>query len=138
MASSTPGTPIKRSFSLPIQPSRVSSSPDPTIEILYNLPSARIVAFTTNSTARPSSSNGSPVAEDQPGTLLWVSPFERTLAIGMPATSAILAECYIGLWLIWPVDTRCTAYLSSSWKCSIPELRECSSTDFTQVTVLVC
>jgi hypothetical protein len=51
--------------------------------MLYSLPTARIVAFTTSSTARPSSSNGSPVAEDQPGTLSWVSRFERTLAVGM-------------------------------------------------------
>ncbi|KAN0101923.1 Inheritance of peroxisomes protein 1 domain containing protein [Hyaloscypha variabilis] len=82
MAPSIPGTPIKRSFSLPVQPTKVPSSPDPTIEILYTLPSARIVAFTTSLTARPSSSSGSPGLEDQPGTLPWVSRFERTLAVG--------------------------------------------------------
>jgi hypothetical protein len=83
MAPSAPGTPVKRSFSLPAQPTKSSSSLDSTIEILYTLPSARIVAFITSSTARPSSSSGSPVVEDQPGTLSWVSPFERTLAVGM-------------------------------------------------------
>jgi hypothetical protein len=83
MAFPMPETPMKRSFSLPAQPSKPSLSPDPTVEILYTLPSARIVAFTSSSTTRPSSSNGSPVAADQPGTLSWVSRFERTLAVGM-------------------------------------------------------
>ncbi|TVY89997.1 hypothetical protein LAWI1_G001302, partial [Lachnellula willkommii] len=73
---------ITRSFSQPV--ARTASIPDPQIEVLYNLPSVRIVAFTTpNSISRPSSSHGSPaVEEDAPGTLPWVSPYERTIAIG--------------------------------------------------------
>jgi hypothetical protein len=83
MAFPMPETPMKRSFSLPTQPSKAPSSPDPTVEILYTLPSARIIAFTASSITRPSSSNGSALAGDQPGTLSWVSLFERTLAVGM-------------------------------------------------------
>ncbi|KAH6677481.1 inheritance of peroxisomes protein 1-domain-containing protein [Halenospora varia] len=72
---------LKRSFSLP--PSRSASSPDPQVEVLFNLPSVRIVAFTTSaSPLRPGSNNGSPIVEDAPGTLPWVSRFERTIAIG--------------------------------------------------------
>ncbi|TVY19191.1 hypothetical protein LARI1_G002338 [Lachnellula arida] len=73
---------ITRSFSQPV--ARTASIPDPQIEVLYNLPSVRIVAFTTpNSIYRPSSSHGSPaVEEDAPGTFPWVSPYERTIAIG--------------------------------------------------------
>lgn len=73
---------ITRSFSQPV--ARTASTPDPQIEVLYNLPSVRIVAFTTpNSIYRPGSSHGSPaVEEDTPGTLPWVSRYERTIAIG--------------------------------------------------------
>ncbi|TVY23295.1 hypothetical protein LHYA1_G007870 [Lachnellula hyalina] len=73
---------ITRSFSQPV--ARTASTPDPQIEVLYNLPSVRIVAFTTpNSIYRPGSSHGSPaVEEDAPGTLPWVSRYERTIAIG--------------------------------------------------------
>jgi hypothetical protein len=94
MASSTPATPIaRRTFSLPSLPSaRLASSPDPQIEVLFTLPSVRIIAFTTptststsasSSTSRPSSSNGNYVVEEAPGTLPWVSRFERTIAVGM-------------------------------------------------------
>ncbi|KAF4632671.1 hypothetical protein G7Y89_g5457 [Cudoniella acicularis] len=72
---------LKRSFSLP--PSRSPTTPDPQVEVLYNLPSARIIAFSTsNSLIRPGSNNGSPIVEDIPGTLPWVSRFERTIAVG--------------------------------------------------------
>ncbi|CAG8954190.1 hypothetical protein HYFRA_00005810 [Hymenoscyphus fraxineus] len=72
----------RRSVSLP--PPRSAINPDPQVEILYNLPSVRIVAFTTSSTAaiRQSSSHESPIIEEQPGTLPWVSRSERTIAIG--------------------------------------------------------
>ncbi|KUJ14745.1 uncharacterized protein LY89DRAFT_619896 [Mollisia scopiformis] len=90
MASMEPTTPsVKRSFSLPPQTSKTASSPDSQIEILYNLPSVRIVQFnagkgtaSVTSSSRPSSSSGSPVIEEQPGTLSWVSRFERTIAVG--------------------------------------------------------
>ena len=83
MASSNPTTPVaRRAFSLPA--ARPASNPDPRIEVLYNLPAVRIVAFTTQSpTTRPGSRNGSPVVDEVPGTLSWVSRFERTIAIGM-------------------------------------------------------
>jgi hypothetical protein len=83
MASSTSVTAIsRRSFSLPA--TRAVSTPDPQVEILYTLPSARIVSFTTsNQTFRPSSSNESPAAEVETGTLPWISRFERTIAVGM-------------------------------------------------------
>ncbi|TVY34623.1 hypothetical protein LSUB1_G004476 [Lachnellula subtilissima] len=48
---------ITRSFSQPV--ARTASTPDPQIEVLYNLPSVRIIAFTTpNSIYRPGSSMG--------------------------------------------------------------------------------
>jgi len=77
----TPGP--RRSSSLPVG-RLASSSPDPQIEILFTLPSVRIISFTTSSkpTSRPSSSNGSVVVEEEPGTLSWVSRFERTIAVG--------------------------------------------------------
>jgi hypothetical protein len=80
---STPSTPIfRRSFSLPA--TKTASSPDPQIEVLYNLPSARVIAFTTgNASATPNSSNGSPKIEEELGTLTWSSRFERTIAMGM-------------------------------------------------------
>ena len=78
----TPGP--RRSSSLPVG-RLASSSPDPQIEILFTLPSVRIISFTTSSkpTSRPSSSNGSVVVEEEPGTLSWGSRFERTIAVGM-------------------------------------------------------
>ncbi|KAE8450058.1 hypothetical protein EG329_007198 [Mollisiaceae sp. DMI_Dod_QoI] len=89
MASTAPTTPaIKRSFSLPPQIEKTASSPDQ-IEILYNLPSVRIIQFnagkaavTSVSSSRPTSSSGSPAIEEQPGSLSWVSRFERTIAVG--------------------------------------------------------
>lgn len=83
MATATPEpSPLsKRSFSLPI--ARSSPSSDPQIEVLYTLSSARIVDFTaSNPQARPGSSNGVPSAEDEIGQLSWVSPRERTIAVG--------------------------------------------------------
>ncbi|CZR57533.1 uncharacterized protein PAC_07422 [Phialocephala subalpina] len=90
MASIPPTTPtVKRSFSLPLQATKAASSPDPQIEILYNLPSVRIIQFNAGkapaasiSSSRPSSSSGSPAVEELPGTLSWVSRFERTIAVG--------------------------------------------------------
>ncbi|RDL32447.1 uncharacterized protein BP5553_08903 [Venustampulla echinocandica] len=76
---------VRRSFSLPPSNSKGPSSPDPQVEILYNLPSVRIVAFvttSTNSARRTSLSYGSPIVEDEPGTLPWVSRAERTIAVG--------------------------------------------------------
>lgn len=86
----TPTTPaVKRSFSLSPQATKTASSPDPQIEILYNLPYVRIIQFnagkaaaTSISSSRPSSSSGSPAVEELPGTLSWVSRFERTIAVG--------------------------------------------------------
>lgn len=85
MAPSTPLTPStptpRRSYSLPA--SKTASSPDSQIEVLYNLPSARIIAFTTGTTTSRSSSNiGSPIVEEKPGSLSWSSRSERTIAIG--------------------------------------------------------
>lgn len=80
MASSSPV--FRRTVSTPV--ARNPSTPDPQIEVLFNLPSVRIVAFVTpSSTYRPGSSHGSPtVVEETPGTLPWVSRAERTLAVG--------------------------------------------------------
>jgi hypothetical protein len=80
---STPSTPVsRRSFSLPV--ARGAANSDPQIEVLYTLPSARIVSFTTsNPPSRPNSSNGISAEEDEPGTLSWVSRFESTIAVGM-------------------------------------------------------
>ena len=73
---------FRRSFSLPTP--KPATSPDPQVEVLFNLPSVRIVAFTTSSTTiRPESRNGSSAVEEKPGTLPWVSRFERTIAVGM-------------------------------------------------------
>ncbi|KAG9229639.1 inheritance of peroxisomes protein 1-domain-containing protein [Amylocarpus encephaloides] len=72
---------LRRSFSLP--PPKSVATPDPQVEVLFTLPSVRIVAFTTSiSTTRYEVKNGSPAAEDKPGTLPWVSRFERTIAVG--------------------------------------------------------
>lgn len=106
MASTTaPTTPAtKRSFSLPPQSaSRSASSPDPQIEILYNLPSVRIVQFNagktatvTTSSSRPSSSSGSPAVDEKPGTLSWVSRIESTIAVGTNKTSSKSGSSYRG------------------------------------------
>jgi hypothetical protein len=82
MASSMPSTPApRRSVSLP--PARLSSSsPDPQIEILFTLPSARIISFSSKSSSRPGSSSGAINIEEEPGTLSWASTFERTIAVG--------------------------------------------------------
>lgn len=134
MDPSTPA-PLRRSFSLPITP-RQPSSPDSQIEVLYTLPSAKIVAFTTSNTtphapsSRPSSSSGSPVRDAEPGTLSWVSRFERTIALGMLShaiqTSHLLIIC------------RRPTYISSSRKCGFLELRQCLEANLTQVASLVC
>ncbi|KAH6721401.1 inheritance of peroxisomes protein 1-domain-containing protein [Leptodontidium sp. MPI-SDFR-AT-0119] len=81
---SNPATPApQRSSSLPVG-RLASSSPDPQIEILFTLPSVRIISFTTSSkpSSRPGSSSGSIIVEEEPGTLSWVSRFERTIAVG--------------------------------------------------------
>jgi hypothetical protein len=102
MASSSPV--YRRSVSQPV--ARTASAPDPQIEVLYNLPSVRIVAFTTPSSIyRPSSSHGSPVVEDAPGTLPWVSRSERTIAVGM--CSFTISELILDYW-IRPVAYRGT------------------------------
>jgi len=82
MAATPEPSPLsKRSLSLPV--ARSSPSSDPQIEVLYTLNSARIVDFTTSNTqARPGSSNGIPSVEDEVGKLSWVSPRERTIAVG--------------------------------------------------------
>jgi hypothetical protein len=76
MASLTPTTRVpRRSVSLPVP--RRPSGPDPQIEVLYTLPSARIISFQTSSSRSRSSSSG-----DSP-SLPWISQFERTIAVGM-------------------------------------------------------
>ncbi|RFU23785.1 hypothetical protein B7463_g12549, partial [Scytalidium lignicola] len=55
----------------------------PLLEILYTLPTARIVSFTTsipNSGSSPV--KDSPRREPEPGSLSWTSRFERTIAVG--------------------------------------------------------
>ncbi|PBP19204.1 hypothetical protein BUE80_DR009982 [Diplocarpon rosae] len=82
---STTTTPLARRSSSPLVGRLASSSPDPQIEILFTLPSVRIISFTTTSSkvsSRPGSSNGASIVEDEPGTLSWVSRFERTIAVG--------------------------------------------------------
>ncbi|PBP18715.1 hypothetical protein BUE80_DR010289 [Diplocarpon rosae] len=82
---STITTPLARRSSSPSVGRLASSSPDPQIEILFTLPSVRIISFTsTSSKFSPGSgsSNGASIVEDEPGTLSWVSRFERTIAVG--------------------------------------------------------
>ncbi|RKF74897.1 hypothetical protein GcM1_237102 [Golovinomyces cichoracearum] len=74
--------PISRSASRSSSASPLSTS-NSQIEILYSLPDARIVEF------KPSALNFKSVArtesaviEAEPGTLSWVSRFERTIAVG--------------------------------------------------------
>jgi hypothetical protein len=82
MASSTPTTPSRRSVSLPPRSDSRTSSQN-LIEVLYRIPSARIISFSTsNATPRPSSSNGSPAGEEELGNLSWQSRSERTIAVG--------------------------------------------------------
>ncbi|EKD14213.1 uncharacterized protein L3040_003647 [Drepanopeziza brunnea f. sp. 'multigermtubi'] len=71
----------RRSVSLP-PPRLASSSPDPQIEILFTLPSARVISFSSKPSSRPGSSSGATNTEEEPGTLSWASPFERTIAVG--------------------------------------------------------
>ncbi|ESZ96187.1 hypothetical protein SBOR_3462 [Sclerotinia borealis F-4128] len=64
---------------------RLSSGPDPQIEILYSVDGARIVSFSTllSGSSRPSSSNGSAEEDTEIGSSLrWSSPVERTIAVG--------------------------------------------------------
>jgi hypothetical protein len=64
---------------------RLSSTPDPQIEILYSVDGARIISFSTpsSSSSRPSSSNGSAEENIEIGSSLkWLSPVERTIAVG--------------------------------------------------------
>ncbi|KAF2436039.1 hypothetical protein EJ08DRAFT_691932 [Tothia fuscella] len=102
---STPSTPenaftrainhpgVRRVHTLPsklIDPSRSSpktGSPGAdTVETLFVHPSAKVVSFTTATTARPGSSSGRRPSVDinatSTGTLSWTSPSERTLAAG--------------------------------------------------------
>ncbi|KAB8293113.1 hypothetical protein EYC80_007472 [Monilinia laxa] len=64
---------------------RLTSVPDPQIEILCNVDGARIISFSipSNSSSRPSSSNG-PAEEDTDigSSLRWSSSAERTIAVG--------------------------------------------------------
>ena len=83
MASSSRTFPLpRRSATSPIPR---PSGADPQPEVLYNLPSARIVQFQTSGSIskRTSSSGDSPLAGEEAGTLSWGSRFERTIAIGM-------------------------------------------------------
>lgn len=83
MASTTPTKPsARRTASQPVQ--RRASGFETDIETLYNHPSARIISFTTvtRQAPSPSSSSKSPQVEEEPGTLLWVSRTERTIAVG--------------------------------------------------------
>ncbi|CZT42558.1 uncharacterized protein RSE6_02483 [Rhynchosporium secalis] len=77
-----PPTP-QRSSSLPVG-RLAASSPDPQIEILFTLPSVRIILFTTSSkpSSRPGSSSGLITLEEEPGSLPWTSRVERTIAVG--------------------------------------------------------
>ncbi|KAG9243658.1 inheritance of peroxisomes protein 1-domain-containing protein [Calycina marina] len=94
MATFTPTTPVaRRAFSLPVGPSTcpAATTPDAQIEVLFNLPSVRIISFTTTAPvispgSRPASragfSNGSLLVVEEPGTLSWTSKYERQIAIG--------------------------------------------------------
>lgn len=64
---------------------RLSSTPDPQIEILYSVDGARIISFSipSSSSSRPSSSNGCAGDDTEiDSSLRWSSPVERTIAIG--------------------------------------------------------
>ncbi|CAD6456026.1 d4726b46-cdc1-450c-a04c-87b0834723b3 [Sclerotinia trifoliorum] len=64
---------------------RLTSIPDPQIEILYSVDGARIISFSTppSTLSRPSSSNGSAEEDTEIGcSLRWSSPVERTIAVG--------------------------------------------------------
>ncbi|TAQ85836.1 hypothetical protein B7494_g5841 [Chlorociboria aeruginascens] len=80
MENSRPFPTLKRASSLPVP--RPTSSPAAQLEVLFTLPSARIVSFTTDAKAKPRSSNYGHVVEEEPGTLPWTSRFERTTAVG--------------------------------------------------------
>jgi hypothetical protein len=130
MASSSPATPIsRRSISLPSPQS--ASGPDPQIEVLYHHPSARIISFTTsNPTSQSSPITSSPGGEEEPGSLSWISRFERTIAVGMyPAAPFALTR---GLLL----NRRSFTHISSSRLCSIFELFESSPAHTTKITML--
>lgn len=65
------------------------SSPDPQVEILHTLPSARIVSFETVKTTGKRASGGGDgsgldqeLQKEEVGTKDWVSRFERTIAVG--------------------------------------------------------
>lgn len=131
MASSAPGTPVmKRSFSMPVA-KQVPSSPDQ-IEVLYNHPSARIIAFSTsNPGSRPSSRNGI----EEEGDILphWGSRFERTIATGAlriyraPGSVAFLS-CVNALQPILPKSQCKTIYfshISHEWSASCSWRRSC-------------
>lgn len=64
---------------------RLTSTPDPQIEILYSVDGARIISFSTSSSKslRPTSSNGSAEEDTEvTSSLKWSSPVERTIAVG--------------------------------------------------------
>ncbi|KAM3086430.1 hypothetical protein ACMFMG_000565 [Clarireedia jacksonii] len=64
---------------------RLTTTPDPEVKILYSVPEARIISFSTtaSATARPRSSNGPTKHEvEEVGSLPWSSPLERTIAVG--------------------------------------------------------
>lgn len=118
MASSAPV--FRRSVSLP---TRAASVPDQQVDVLYHLPSVRIVAFTTPSSIyQAGSSNGGSTLEATPGTLPWASAFERTLAVGplrlyrAPGSVAFL-NCANALQPILPK--------SQCWCVSTSEDRDC-------------
>jgi hypothetical protein len=133
MASSSPATPIsRRSISLPSPQS--ASGPDPQIEVLYHHPSARIISFTTsNPTSQSSPITSSPGGEEEPGSLSWVSRFERTIAVGMynhpPLRPPLQTR---GLLL----NRRSFTHISRPRLCSIFELFESSPAHTTKITML--
>ncbi|KAA8566389.1 hypothetical protein EYC84_008960 [Monilinia fructicola] len=78
---------LSTSLTRPVSASgRLTSIPDPQIEILCNVDGARIISFSipSHSASRPSSSNGPAEEEADIGSSLrWSSPAERTIAVGM-------------------------------------------------------
>ncbi|PQE28046.1 Inheritance of peroxisomes 1 protein [Rutstroemia sp. NJR-2017a WRK4] len=82
IASKTPANSTNRSVSAA---GRLTTTPDPEVKILYSVPEARIISFSTSAStaARPRSSNGPTKQEvEEVGALPWSSSLERTIAVG--------------------------------------------------------
>ena len=96
MASSTPTTLIPRRSASLLVP-RLPSGPDPQVEVLFNLPSARIISFQTagSISKRVSPSSDSLRLDEEAGTLSWVSRFESTIAVGMDSYALVLLGAHL-------------------------------------------